>query len=241
MASTREPDEGCVKNCMYSSIRINGYRGLDSFRLEGLGRVNLLAGTNNCGKTSILECVELLRSPGSPEVLGSILGRRGELGFLGDEDRHVYLDVTRLFANRDLRNEVFIEAGRVRTADMSVWNNKVAVAVEDTHDDESGFEEQDQLREDRILVLRVNWSDAAHKFKARITSEGFLPFPSRTMRVRSGVRKAVQFIGTNGTSTTESVRLFDQMVLTENEEHVTQALRMVEPRIERIATVANER
>ena len=27
---------------MYSSIRINGYRGLDSFRMEGLGRVNLL-------------------------------------------------------------------------------------------------------------------------------------------------------------------------------------------------------
>ena len=27
---------------MYSSIRINGYRGLDSFRMERLGRVNLL-------------------------------------------------------------------------------------------------------------------------------------------------------------------------------------------------------
>ena len=31
---------------MYSSIRITGYRGLDSFRMKGLFRVNLLVGTN---------------------------------------------------------------------------------------------------------------------------------------------------------------------------------------------------
>ena len=62
---------------MYSSIRIQGYRGLDSFRMQGLGRVNLLVGTNNCGKTSILECIELLRSVGDPTVLSTIAGRRG--------------------------------------------------------------------------------------------------------------------------------------------------------------------
>ena len=67
---------------MYSSIRINGYRGLDSFRMERLGRANLLVGTNNSGKTSILECIELLRSPGNPHVLSSIIGRRGEWGYI---------------------------------------------------------------------------------------------------------------------------------------------------------------
>ena len=68
---------------MYSSIRISGYRGLDSFRMERLGRVNLLVGMNNSGKTSILECIELLRSAGDPHVLPSIARRRGELGFTG--------------------------------------------------------------------------------------------------------------------------------------------------------------
>ena len=55
---------------MYSSIRINGYRGLDSFRMEGLGRVNLLVGANNSGKTSILECIELLIVPYLMEANG---------------------------------------------------------------------------------------------------------------------------------------------------------------------------
>ena len=39
----------------------------------------------------------------------------------------------------------------------------------------------------------------------------------------------------------EVVRLFDDLVLTEHEEHSTQALRMLEPVIERIASVVNER
>ena len=63
---------------LYSSVRISGYRGLDSFRLDGLGRINLLVGTNNRGKTSILECIELLRSAGNARVVTTILGRRGE-------------------------------------------------------------------------------------------------------------------------------------------------------------------
>ena len=226
---------------MYSSIRINGYRGLDSFRLDGLGRINLLVGRNNSGKTSILECVELLRSRGDSQVLGSILGRRGELGYLGDEARQAHLDVTRLFPDRNLHSEISIEGDRVSAADPSVWNDKVTVSVEDMDDDQSGLEVQDRIGEDGVPVLRMNWSGSAHEFKARITPDGFLPFPGRTMRVRNRVRKAVQFIGTNGLAATEIVRLFDDLVLTENEEHVTQALRVIEPKIERIATVATER
>lgn len=226
---------------MYSSIRISSYRGLGSFRLDRLGRVNLLVGRNDCGKTSILECVELLRSPGNPQVLGSILGRRGELRYLGDEDPQAHLDITRLFANRDLRSEVLVEADRVGTADPSVWNNKVEVSASDNHGDECGSEEKDRIGEDRILDLRLSWSDAADEFKARITSEGFLPFPSRTMRVRNEPHKGVQFIGPNGMSAMEAVRHFDELVFTENEEHVIQALRIVNPKVERIATVVTER
>ena len=226
---------------MYSSIRINGYRALDSFRLDGLGRVNLLVGKNRCGKTSILECVELLRSPGNSRVLGSILGRRGEFGYRGDEDRQAHLDVTRLFANRVLRSEVSIEADRVSTTDPSVWNDKVTVSVKEMRDYESGLEEQDRNGDDGILVLRMNWSDPADEFETRITPDGFLPFPDRMMRVRNESRKAVQFIGTNGMSAMEVIRLFDELVLTENEEHVTQALCTIDPKVERIALVVTER
>ena len=98
---------------MYSSIRISGYRGLDSFRMEKLGRVNLLVGMNNSGKTSILECIELLRSAGDPHVLPSIARRRGELGYTGYRlsgtslaIEHAPVDVAHLFPSHRLEGEI---------------------------------------------------------------------------------------------------------------------------------------
>ena len=42
---------------MYTSINVEGFRLFDSLKLEGLSRVNLLFGPNNCGKTSLLEAI----------------------------------------------------------------------------------------------------------------------------------------------------------------------------------------
>jgi hypothetical protein len=63
---------------MISSLRINGYRGFDHFEMPDLGRINLLVGTNNSGKTSILEVVSILESSGDLSRLWNILWRRGE-------------------------------------------------------------------------------------------------------------------------------------------------------------------
>ncbi|OOV35655.1 hypothetical protein BV61_00110 [Candidatus Synechococcus spongiarum LMB bulk15M] len=47
---------------MLQTLHLRGFRGFDSYRLTGLARVNLVVGKNNCGKTSILEAIELLVS-----------------------------------------------------------------------------------------------------------------------------------------------------------------------------------
>ena len=119
---------------MYSSIRIQGYRGLDSFRMEGLGRVNLLVGTNNSGKTSILECIELLQSAGNPQVLWSIASRRGEWGFVNEEPgrvpagpRREVLDISHLFANRELRGAIQVEAKLGPDDHPAGWNTRCDV------------------------------------------------------------------------------------------------------------------
>lgn len=114
---------------MYPSTRISGYRSLESFELVGLERINLLVGTNNCGKTSILECIELLRSSGDLSDHSSILGRRAEWGYTSDEECRANLDVSRLFANRDPHRGVVIEADRVGAASSSAWNNRFTVST----------------------------------------------------------------------------------------------------------------
>ncbi len=45
---------------MFSSLRIRGFRCIPEVRLDRLGRINLIAGENNVGKTSVLEGLYLL-------------------------------------------------------------------------------------------------------------------------------------------------------------------------------------
>lgn len=245
---------------MYSSIRIQGYRGLDSFRLCGLGRVNLLVGTNNCGKTSILECIELLRSAGHPSVLSAIAARRGEWTRAGAGDargtpvpRSNLVDVSHLFANRGLENPIRIEAERAGGADPAAWNDRVTVCVQapsPSEHDERGPEpaaaEEDD--DDARLVLRVKWSDAQDDHRAPVTDEGLLPVSrlrrplhlGRALRLgrwRNLARQPVRFVTTTGVTAADVAETLSEFVLTPKEEAVTRALRIVEPAIERIAPV----
>lgn len=46
-----------------NNIKINAFRGISDLYVEDLSNINLIVGDNNCGKTSILEAIQLLRTP----------------------------------------------------------------------------------------------------------------------------------------------------------------------------------
>ena len=46
-----------LPQCQFSAIRVGEYRGINGLVLEDLRRVNLIAGVNNAGKTSVLEAI----------------------------------------------------------------------------------------------------------------------------------------------------------------------------------------
>ena len=46
-----------------NNISINSFRGICNLSVDDLSHVNLIVGDNNCGKTSILEALQLLRAP----------------------------------------------------------------------------------------------------------------------------------------------------------------------------------
>ncbi|MEE8523919.1 MAG: AAA family ATPase, partial [Thermoanaerobaculia bacterium] len=66
---------------MFRELEIKGFRSLGELRLSGLGRVNLLVGTNNSGKTSVLEAVEMLAGQGDLGSFTAGLRRRREQVF----------------------------------------------------------------------------------------------------------------------------------------------------------------
>ena len=52
---------------MLKSIRIRNYRGFKDCKIDDLGRVNIFAGMNNSGKTTILEALFLWSAGGNPQ------------------------------------------------------------------------------------------------------------------------------------------------------------------------------
>jgi len=61
-----------------STLDIEGFRALRKLKITGLGRVNLITGLNNTGKSSVLEALRLLASGAKRSVIFDILYFREE-------------------------------------------------------------------------------------------------------------------------------------------------------------------
>ena len=63
----------------FSSLRIESYRGVEDLVLDEPGRVNLIVGVNNAGKTSLLEAIYLLAHQNDERALLDAIRWRGRL------------------------------------------------------------------------------------------------------------------------------------------------------------------
>ncbi len=88
---------------MFRSVSIEGYRGFARYQMHDLGRVNLLVGRNNSGKTTVLEALYLLGTGGDPVGLWDNCIRRGEI-FRDPRipESRLEADVSHLFHGHDL-------------------------------------------------------------------------------------------------------------------------------------------
>lgn len=64
----------------FSSLELGDYKAHKQLVLKDLGRINIFAGPNNSGKTSVLEAVYLLTQQSESRALMEIVSRRGKLG-----------------------------------------------------------------------------------------------------------------------------------------------------------------
>ena len=143
------------------------------------------------------------------------------------------LAVKHLFSQHDLNREIFISGKSAESASVDGSGHEVTVHIHDA-------EQQELFPEETPLVLNVSWSNESKDFEARVTTDGFLP-DLNLLRRQNGLDQSSLFIRSGGMTILDVVRLFDDIVLTEKEEHVTEALRVIEPKLERIASVSYDR
>jgi len=68
-----------ITQSRFSSIHIERYRGIGGLTLEDTGRINLIVGVNNAGKTSLLEAIYLLAHQNDERALLDAIHWRGRL------------------------------------------------------------------------------------------------------------------------------------------------------------------
>ena len=229
---------------MYSELRINGYRGVASLRLKKLGRINLLVGGNNRGKTSVLECLELLRQPGNAHALGTIATRRPGAMEAGGQRRGNTLEqgksvnLRRLFTNHELPGGFTIEADHA-SGPETAHSKETLTVVATTIDDRKPLE--DTADRNALFRLQMDWSARDGQYKGFLNEDGNLLSLSHSTKTPSRPERPVVFLSEQGMSATDVIRTYDRFVLTPTEETmIPQALRKIEPSIERIALTVNE-
>lgn len=232
---------GSARRTMIKSINIQGYRGFSEFEMTGLARVNLLVGTNNSGKTSSLEALYLLASQGDPYSLWRVLWRRSERLPEAPNRPSPELDICHLFTGHDLR----MGSKFVLSADNQTPGRNVTFTI-----GEVGEEPRTKpavVREGLVVPSRFGLHIKGNPVPAAtvialsrnggLTSDS-LEVPRRLRRNVDEDNIPSQFITAESYSGTELVSLWEGVSLTSNEERVLDALRLLEPTIEKIASIS---
>jgi hypothetical protein len=218
---------------MLTSLRVTGFRNFSSLALEGLTRVNLLVGENNAGKTSVLEAMEILLLARSlPQVIWRSLTRRGESVQPLQPDTEIYpvpdLDLRHLFHGREISPRTSFELrGESSQGPLGVTCTAVIESQDSARLRQLDLPMAEQ--EDGRLALEIELDAGPDTQPARLPLERSLDEPKPP---------ALQFIGP-ADPRVESLRmLWDAIVLTPEEGKVIEALRLIQPDIERIASLS---
>ncbi len=128
------------------SLEIKNFRAFKHLRIEKLGRVNLIVGKNNVGKSSVLEALWLYAHNGSQRYVWQVLSQRNEGNFQKTERLQPDVDTMqkRLLAIQSLfygRKELTDNIEPIEISPVESKDEKLSITIrwytEDTNDEGS--------------------------------------------------------------------------------------------------------
>ncbi len=214
---------------MLNSLYIKNFRNLEELTIESLGRVNLITGKNNTGKSSVLEAVALWVTDGNLHLLSRMIYDRGEF-IEGDYTNPIQSNIksfSSIFTNRhvgyDLKDSIRI--GTSPTNSLSLKFSK--------HQHKDFFKEtNDPIYDQRELISFESFNHAEKRMRG-LHIEEVLPIEQYLNLEFSEFK----FVSSQQINRLNDDNLFDNIALTEKEQYVIDALRIIEPKTQRIAFV----
>lgn len=224
---------------MIQFIEIKGYRGFSRFEIGGLGRVNLLVGKNNSGKTSVLEVLNLLASGGDPNALWRIIARRGERNFIDTSSRQAEseFEVSHLFFGHELKIGAEFSVSSKNQGPPRFLKCTVDESAKESSD--PSFIDNDEPAFSPI-VLKLSGAPKPPVPELALTRRGGLRGDEfagvrRSSRSLTAESNKSQFISTESLSFDALALMWNQIALTDAQARVVKALRFIEPKIIDIA------
>jgi ABC-type branched-subunit amino acid transport system ATPase component len=228
------------------NLRIENFRGFRLFRMTHLGRINLIVGANNSGKTTVLEAINVLMSVGDASAIWSILYRRGETVWVerAEERRggSTQFVIDRLFHNNKIDNLAFFRI----SADTDRGELAATARIERfspaaRRDPQEPVAPRDEFAGEatRPLMLKLAWSPGpAREAVFPIDQRGSVSTSTivRTARGAGRDRCPVRSLGAPSSSPECLAALFEEIAGTPEHERVADWLRIIEPTIERVSS-----
>jgi len=234
---------------MLKSLEINNFRGHRHLKMIGLQSVNLLVGLNNSGKTSVLEAIELLVSQGSFESIWQMSSRRGDRIVVQEPgSRYAESDLSQLFYGRELDLGTGISVSA--TTDHGTDSIMLSLVTKNEPSLFSSSEENGDDEDSSVSIgvvdsveLCVSWTGDGKtgEYRIPISRRGGISSRLVGRQIVSRDRSPVNFVSTAALPVEEVMTLFDEVVLTDEENLLVEVLQFIEPAIERIASVASDR
>lgn len=197
--------------------------------MQQLGRLNLIVGTNNSGKTSILEAIQLLIAlPTNHAILSDITVDRSEYI---NENSDTHLAIRHLFYNHK------IDEGDQISIIGTDYNGKLEQTL---------FKGQKNRDNGSPELHILHWDDIENRVQ---NTNLWLPISQDGIIIIDSQRKAnweksfsrlppkTRFVSSSSFSSEQMIELFERIVITPEEDLVIESLKIIEPRIKRIANV----
>lgn len=241
------------------SLNIEGFRAFRSLKIPDLGQINLITGGNNTGKSSLLESLRILASDANPSILHNILTYRDEYEGKGGDEFTGTQHLSRLCTLFNGFPEISedpesIPDPIVISADRSPHNMKLSMRIgwASTKYNSDGsvrlaFAENahsDELESELVPVLRVEANACSRLYRLDSFSRLYLRDSERgefQVSHASGARGPCVAVGpTVDGRTSIWGNLWDRIALSKAEEHVVEALQLIEPTIAAVSMVGDQ-
>ncbi len=245
---------------LLDSLEIKNFRAFKHLTIERLGRVNLIVGKNNVGKTSLLEALWLYAYRGSPAIIWQILDARDEIkrsliarGFNSREDNieNIGSSIRYLFyGSKEIEVKQISEHIQIGSAISQEGTLSITIDWAAERLDNDGKRQLVPLKPEEYL----NVSDYMLGLAIWI-GQGQLPvfYPldqniqqlsqleKNAQRVLKIIRPInCQIVSATGLNKIQTSRLWDNIVLTNLEDSITKGLNLILSDVERVNFVGNQ-